>query len=363
MPESAPHKIITALLTCVLKTYNEEEFGILLYNTLEGFNYSLNREGDGYPGRAFNVLLKLERTSGKNPLLALVGAILRERAGHEGIKILQDLMGETPMVENVPGPGGAPAPAGEMPEKLATLVALLRQERPPLEPLAWALRAALAGDSSPALPWLDGFRLSDREGVRLAAILVLECTPRPDCLHWLSERVWVESSFVGFMASQALWVAALRFPPDAVPRVREAVVWAADQLDVGRGPPRPLDGRFEASYLKAELTDIITLLDQRSQEPPKGCLPPTELDRFLSAVAVAFDLRGLEGLFLERLKTPLRLHVRLDHPDDPVAILIAKVDIKARQVGWEPALIAAAYAERPADAVFQNLFQRYCKQA
>lgn len=363
MPEPAAPEIIAALHDCVVQTYSEGEFGILLYKTLKGFNYSLEREGDGYPDRAFSVLLKLERRSGKKPLLDLVGAILRERAGHEGIKILQDLMGEKLPGESGKGPVGAPAPADEMPEKFATLVALLRQERPPLELLAWELRAALAGDSSSALPWLDEFRLSDREGMRLAAILVLEGAPRADCLHWLSERVWVESPFVGFMAAHALWMAALRLPPNAAPRVREAVIWSADQLDLGRGPPGPPDGRFEASYLKAELTDIITLLDQRSQEPPKGCLPPTDLDRFLSAVAAAFDLRGLEGLFQERLKTPLRLHVRVDHPDCPVAILIAKVTIKARQVGWEPELIGAACAERPEVAVFKELFQRYGKQA
>jgi len=76
---------------------------------------------------------------------------------------------------------------------------------------------------------IDFFLLSDSPGYRLAAVLSLTRSPRAECLHWLSERIGVESPAIGLYASEALLEASKTLPlPDldsVVQAAESAIKW------------------------------------------------------------------------------------------------------------------------------------------
>jgi hypothetical protein len=65
----------------------------------------------------------------------------------------------------------------------------------------------------------DRLHLSDSPGERLAVIVALDQRPDPRYLRWLSERLVVETRFVGFSAVLALRAAAQRLPSRELDRL------------------------------------------------------------------------------------------------------------------------------------------------
>jgi hypothetical protein len=61
--------------------------------------------------------------------------------------------------------------------------------------------------------------LSDSPGERLAVVVALDQRPDPRYLRWLSERLVVETRFVGFSAALALRAAAQRLPSRELDRL------------------------------------------------------------------------------------------------------------------------------------------------
>jgi hypothetical protein len=246
---------------------------------------------------------------------------------------------------NVPAAGPPPLPI-----ELTTSLALL-EEKP--QELAVDFRPKLRAKSYRPFDLPGQFHLSISEGRRLLAILALEAEPDLLYLRWLSERVIVEKPFAGFTAAQALTAAALRFPAEQVARLRPAVDHAAEALDGLVESDNENTGGFDIAARSRQLQLAASMLDMRSRK--WSVLTPQDINEFLAALSL-FDSAGLDQLCRNQLQTPLKW---LANPSEPIELIIVNIVLTARDKGWLPDLVRAAYTERKDDATFTRVYKLF----
>jgi hypothetical protein len=117
-------------------------------------------------------------------------------------------------------------------------------------------------------PVEESFLLSESRGGRLVAILALTRRPAVRYLPWLSERVAVETPFIGLQAAKAIHRAADTLPPIELDSVAHAAGAAVRWL-AGTIPPSDDCGRLKNSLgLAIEtltfLTDAVDRVNRRA---------------------------------------------------------------------------------------------------
>ena len=220
-----------ALRDFVLASYTEEQFGVMLFAALNGYDYLGHQEGSDYEIRAFNVILKLAHTIGPPAFFAVARRALAERVRRDDLHELRQVL-ETALPQEAIAPQGGAVPAlpppantaAPLPPELGDVLTLYEQQPAAKDTLAGQMRDLLREVRYRELDLPNRLHLSELEARRLAAILAailaLESEPDPKYLRWLSERVTVESPVVGFLAAKALIVAARRLGRDLLPQVR-----------------------------------------------------------------------------------------------------------------------------------------------
>jgi len=192
------------------------------------------------------------------------------------------------------------------------------------------------------------FHLSESEARRLAAVLALETYPDAEYLRWLSERITVEQPLIGYVAAQALVLAALRLTPGELTRVRACTKDAIDRLDGLVESNDRVDAGYDIAARKRLLQTAVSLVDMRAKVGKVG-LPPAQLDAFLNSLLSVFDLKTFERLFEVHFRSALRFLVNLS---DPFELVVVNVAVLAREKGWERDLVKAAYNEHSAEPAF-----------
>lgn len=348
--------MMVKLKDLICEAYDEDEFTSLMYVHAPEFDYAGLSASWAYNKRVFEAVRWANRFGEAKHVLWMARLVARERPIHRGLQELvrdfeQEIDPQQAAAAAILPAGGPPPPPPPLPADLTTSLALL--EDSPRE-LAVDLRPKLRTGTYKPYDLPARFHLSASEGRRLLAVLALEAEPDTIYLRWLSERVMVEKPFAGFTAAQALTAAALRSPPADIARVRPALNAAAEALDGLVELENETAQGFDIAARKRQLQLAMSLLEMRSRK--WSVLSAEDLDGFLASFVSRFDLAGIDQLCRNQLQTSLKW---LANPNDPVELIVVSMVVTARDKGWLPDLIHAAYAERKDDATFakvHNLF-------
>lgn len=348
----------------ITAAYSEDEFGALMFPFEADFDFAGLSGKLPFGIKVFETVKWAYRFGEAEHVLWLARVASEKRPKRNDLKeLVRD-------IEAAIRPANGPAPAAALPHGLATpatetpaelpadlvnSLGLLETRQFSLEDLVLDLRPKLRAASYRRHDLPGRFHLSESRGHRLTAVLALETEPDPVYFRWLSERVTVETPFVGFIASQAMTAAALRSPARDLGRAREASIDAADRLDDLVEVDDQLTPRYDVAARKRQLQLALSLIDMRVKKGA-SVIDLGEIDGFLAALARGFDRDGFERLCRDRLQTALKW---LANPNDPIELIIVNVVVTARDKSWERDLIRAAYEERSTDPTFVAMYQRY----
>jgi hypothetical protein len=343
---------------------------VLLFDTLNGFDYLQYASGQEYRTRVFVVLEKVDTTAGVTAITRLAKEALKfyggRPRGETPRRELQTFFPPDPPAEGEPVAVVCPLPPppAQLPPELVRALELYDT----VSLHAAEVRSLFRVKVPPLFEPPFRFHLSARERERLTAILALERAPDPAYLWWLAERVTIETPPVGLMAAKALTAAALRLARAELRRLRSAVNAAIDRLnevmeslppaeEQGDGGEPPADEAatpIDPTVFKQELNAAIHLSDMRTVSR-RHYLSPDDLEQFLRELVTAFPRPALEQV-CQGMDFPLK---RFARPEDPIEHCVVYLAIRARAMLWERDLIKAVALAQPANAFFQAIQQRY----
>jgi hypothetical protein len=349
----------------VAGAFSEDEFSEFLFAHVPGFDYYGAKEVKEYRTAVFKLLLAFERKGGRLAVARLAIELADHRNGRADATALELLA--TPFLPGRAGPApavgpptGPAAPAGGLlspiPAELTALILLLSDEQSgSIDVIAADLRGKLREKSYANCDLPGNLHLSAANGDRLAAILALDAEPHPAYLRWLAERVVVEPPLISFLAAQALTAAAFRLDRmhlDLIIRLTAAV---AERLDY-MSEPAGVAPRYNLSARKDEIGSARKLAEVRKNKAMPVMSGP-DFDRFLLALE-RFSWQDFADFCWNRLS--IRLD-RIANPAEPVEIAIVTVVLLVLKRS-EAALVNAAYAARPQDATFADIFRKHQAQ-
>ncbi len=364
-------KLILELRDIIVEIYGirEDRFGELLFINFKdtyNFDYSKDVVGKVPPDRMLYTVKWFYADAGPDGLLELAVTVSKAKPKRKDLpqlieKIREEIGPAKPEAPAGGGPaGGGPPPAPgsiPLPPDLAATLSMFEQQLTTMTEFARELRQSLRTKDYRVIDLPGRYHLSESDGDRSAAILALEAYPDPVYLRWLAERVTVELPHTGFLATQALIAAALRSARTDLSRLLKLVRLAKDRLD---RLDKSLDAEqgltiYNISARKDKLTDAETLIEMRTTSLLDR-MKPDDLDAYLKALLETFDQAAFEKLFADRLRMPLNFFVRVT---DPFELIVVGVIIKARDTDLGPNLIRAALAEKPDNATFLAILQKY----
>jgi hypothetical protein len=85
-----------------------------------------------------------------------------------------------------------------------------------------------------AAPLLSELLESDLPGRRLSATVILQMTPRPEYLDWLTNRFRIEKPFIAYHAAIALEVASRVFGKDQQEKLKQAIQLAKEYVGTSK---------------------------------------------------------------------------------------------------------------------------------
>lgn len=203
--------ILTEAQALLVRTFSRNELRQMLFTRMDVDLDAIAPVATGTTDLAFEVLTWVDR---RRRVRELVHAAAAERPTVEEWVSLLTRIAPPPVSEPAaPAPvrqGKAPAPPDEV-RALVRGYARLRRTLPDGDQKTVQLQSLvnqLLGLPLEEYDLADQFHLSPSEGERMTAVLTLVRRSDTRYLHWLAERVAVETRFVGYQATVALVAAA-----------------------------------------------------------------------------------------------------------------------------------------------------------